>query len=103
MRHVVTAVALGLAAIASPALAQVSEAEVTSMVEDAYPVQVLKVEAAEVNGEAAWLVTMMNTGGNFNEAFAVNTIAVDRQTGELIPAYQSGPRFGRWGYHRWRR
>ena len=32
----------------------------------------------------------MNTGGNFNEAFKVTTLAVDRQTGELVPAYRSG-------------
>lgn len=83
--------ALTAVLLSGTALAQVSEAEVSAMIEESYPVQVLKVEAGEVDGESAWMVTVMNTGGNFNEAFAVNTLAVDRQTGELIPAFQSGP------------
>ena len=33
----------------------------------------------------------MNTGGDFNEAFKVTTLAVHRQSGELVPAYRSGP------------
>ncbi len=33
----------------------------------------------------------MNPPGNFNEALQVNTLMVDRQTGELVPQFRHAP------------
>jgi hypothetical protein len=60
------------------------------MLEEEYDVRVLKTEPGEVDGAPVWMVTVMNEGGDFNEAFAVFTLAVDQRTGKLAPAYQSG-------------
>lgn len=60
-------------------------------VERNFGVEVLKIEEAEIEGRPAFLLRVMNPAGNFNEAFQVNTLAVDRTTGDLIPAFRNGP------------
>lgn len=87
---IAAAVILGGAGAAG-AQSPMSEEAVRAWVEDSYPVEVLKVEQGEVDGVDAWMVTMMTEGGDFNSAFQVNTIAVNRQTGELIPSFRHGP------------
>ncbi len=68
-----------------------SEAEAVKMIEATYDVQVLRVRAQQIGDRPAWLLTVMNRGGDFNTAFQVNTLAVDRETGKLLPAVRHGP------------
>ncbi len=86
------ALVLGLlvALLAQPAVAAVSEAEAARQLEQAYGVKALKVRAGDVGGRAVWLVTVMNPDSDSNAAFQVNTLAVDQETGELVPAYRHG-------------
>ena len=83
---------IGLALSPGLAAAQsaVTQATVRQNLEEAYPVRVLNIEEGEIGGVSAWVVTMMNEGGDFNSAFQVNTVAVNRQTGELIPSFRHG-------------
>ncbi len=57
-------------------------------VEQTYPVHVLDIRAVKADGKAAYAVTVMNRGGDFDEAFQVNTFIVDADTGALIPVFR---------------
>ena len=89
--------ALGVALVlasalgAVPAGAAMSEAEASRMIAETYGVQVLRVRAERRGEDWVWLVTVMNPPGDFNEAFQVNTLAVDQETGALIPAFRHRP------------
>ena len=82
---------------AGPAWAQISREEAASRIESDYDVQVLRVRAGDIDGRAVWLVTVMNPGGDFNEAFQVTTLAVDSTDGSLVPAFRHGPTGARGG------
>jgi ribosomal protein L23 len=81
------AVAMGYLALAPSALA-VTRTEVKAMIEKRFGVEVLRIKEISADGQEAYAVTVMNPGGNFNEAFQVNTIVVDRKTGRLIPQFR---------------
>jgi hypothetical protein len=70
------------------AMAQMSEQQLRAGVEQTYGVRVLKMKSETVAGRRAFLATVMNPGGAFNEAFQVNTIAIDAATGKLIPGFR---------------
>ena len=89
LRGVVLA-ALCLLLLAGPAQAQVTADMAKRQIEEAYGVEVLKVREGELDGRAVWLVTVMNPGGDFNEAFMVTTLAVDRETGQLVSTFRAG-------------
>ena len=76
---------------AGSAGAAMSEAEVTRMIEQTYGVEVLRVRADRLGDDPVWMVTVMNPPGTFNEAFQVNTLAVNQETGALIPNFRHGP------------
>jgi hypothetical protein len=78
----------GLVLAAGSAAAQVSEQEAANKVAEEYGVEVLKTREDEVDGEAVWLVTVMEPGGNTNSAFRVATLAINKTTGQLVPAFQ---------------
>ena len=61
--------------------------EVKKKIEGAYRVQVLKVEPAMIDGKKAWSVRVMRKD-TANGAFGVSTLAVDAETGDLIPAFR---------------
>ena len=92
MKHVLAAALAGAVLLfaGSAAQAQVSESEARQMIEGSYPVQVLKATEGEVDGQAVWLLTVMNDGGDFNEAFQVNTLAVSKADGTLVPSFSHG-------------
>lgn len=77
-------------ATVQPASAITSD-QAAKQVAESYGVEVLKVREGEVAGRPAWLVTFMTPGGNSNSAFQVNTIALDRDSGEPISAFQHTP------------
>lgn len=75
---------------ASQASAQaVSEQKIADRIAEVYGVKVLKMTKGEANGKPVLYVTVMNAGGNFNNAFQVSTLAVDPATGDLISQYHA--------------
>ncbi len=81
--------AAALMIFASPAArAEVTAEQAAEAIAKAYGVQVLKVAPITIDGRAAWRITVMNPGGNFNDAFRVATVAVDAETGKLIPQFR---------------
>jgi hypothetical protein len=70
--------------------AQVSSDVAAKRIAQEYGVDVLRVRAGELDGTPVWLITVMTPGGNFNSAFQVTTLAVDRMTGALVPAFRQG-------------
>ena len=79
-----------LALGASPAAA-LSADQVKRQVETQYGVKVLRIKPMTEQGRSAFAVTIMNPGGAFNEAFQVNTIVIDAETGRPIIQYRQGP------------
>ena len=74
-----------------PALGAVSEQEAAAKIAEAYDVRVLRVREGEIDGTAVWLVTVMKGGGERNDAYQVTTLAVDRETGRLVPSFRHRP------------
>jgi hypothetical protein len=75
-------------AVSGPAWAAASGDQVKRNIEARFPVQVLKIRETTVDGRAAFVVTVMNQGGAFNEAFQVNTLVVSAETGKLMPQFR---------------
>ena len=88
---IVVAVAALIPVLTGPAAAAMSAAEVKAKVVEAYGVEVLKVRRAALDGRQVFLVTMMNPGGDFNEAFQVSTIAFDVDSGEPVSGFRHRP------------
>jgi hypothetical protein len=59
-----------------------------------FGVRVLRVLPVEIDGKPAFAATVMSPPGNSNEALRVDTLAVDAETGALLPSF----RHGRSGY-----
>ncbi len=78
----------GAISLAEPALAAMSADQVAAAIAEAYGVSVLKVVAAENEGRTVYRVTTMNPGGDFDEAFQVNTLIVDADTGKLVSGFR---------------
>lgn len=68
--------------------AAVDKDEAARRIAEAYDVQVLRIVEDELDGQAVWLITVMKAGGDRNDAFQVSTLAVDRDSGELVPAFR---------------
>jgi hypothetical protein len=49
------------------------------------------VRPGTIGAIEVWLVTVMKPGRDSNDAFQVTTLAVDRMTGALVPAFRHGP------------
>ncbi len=82
---------LGAVSLALPGpAAALSQEEAERKVAEDFGVEVLAklTRAGEIEGRAVWFLTVMNPGGTFNDAFQVNTLAVDQETGELVPAFR---------------
>lgn len=77
-----------VALLAPPAEAAMTEKQISAKVAKDLGVKVLRVRPGEAGGQAAFLVTIMNPGGNFNAAYQVNTIAVSAESGELVSRVQ---------------
>lgn len=68
-----------------------SEQQLRAGIERTYNVRVLKMRPGNVAGRRAFIATVMNPGGDFNEAFQVNTLAIDAATGKLISGFRHRP------------
>ena len=72
----------------TPAAAQMTGEQVANKIAAGFGVRVLKVRRSEVDGRAVFLVTVMNPGGDFDEAFQIITLAVDVKTGKLVSGFR---------------
>ncbi len=81
------ALAIMIALPAAPAAALTAD-EVRQRISTEFGVRVLKVRPGRLDGRSVFLVTVMNPGGDFNEAFQVTVLAVDAVTGKLVPAFR---------------
>ena len=70
--------------------AAISSEEAARKIAAEFPVKVLRVRADVLGNTPVWLVTAMKAGGNRNDAFQVITLAVDQESGELVPAFRHG-------------
>lgn len=84
------AVGLGATLLGAAALAQslMSEEEVRQVIEERYGVEILRIEEAESDGIPVFVLRAMNPAGNYNEAFQVNKIVVNRRNGQLLPQFR---------------
>jgi hypothetical protein len=87
-RIAIVVLALGLAGATGAAQAGVTPDEVKQRLEKAYPVQVLKVTPAEIDGKQAFVVHVMSKDTRGNGGFGVSTLTVDAETGQLLPAFR---------------
>jgi len=86
----VGAMVLVLGLLPGPVVAAVSSEQAAQKVAEQFNVKVLKVRAAVLDSTPVWLVTVMKAGGNNNDAFQVTTLAVDQETGTLVPSFRHG-------------
>ena len=83
------AAGLLLAAVAAPgALAEVGAEAAAKQIGERYGVEVLKVRPGEIDGRTVWLLTVMQPSGSGNATFQVNYLAVDQQSGALVPSFR---------------
>jgi hypothetical protein len=80
-------IAAALLTLAAGAAAAASPEEVTQKIEKEYGVQVLKVTPADLDGKKVYDVRVMRKNGG-NGAFGVTSLAVDADSGELVPAFR---------------
>ena len=85
-----TALGGAIVSLAAPAGAEMSVDAVIQKIEADSAVTVLRVKPMTDGGRRVFAVTVMNPGGDFNEAFQVNTIVVDAETGQPIIQYRQG-------------
>ena len=81
----------GVFSIDTVQAADMDPAAVSKRIAETYGVKVLRVKEGDQDGKRVYLVTVMNAGGDFNEAFQVNTLAVDPATGALISQFRYTP------------
>ena len=90
----VAAAGLLLAAVAAPgalapgALAQVGAEAAASQIAERFGVEVLKVQPGESDGRKVWLLTVMQPAGSGNASFQVNHLAIDQESGALVPSFR---------------
>ena len=80
-----------LAGAISGAQAAVTKEQASRQVAQTFGVEVLKARPGKIDGREVWFLTVMIRGGDFNGAFQVNTLAVDRASGALVPSFRHGP------------
>lgn len=88
VRSSIAAAAMLAGAVATPAAAEVSANDVKAAIETEFAAEVLEIVETEGPAGPAYLVTVMNSGGNFNSAFRVTQLMVDRRTGRLLSSFR---------------
>lgn len=68
------------------------EDEMRAIVRESLGVEILRVEVVERDGEPAYAITVMNPGGDQNDAFRVATLLFDGATGGLLGQQSAAPR-----------
>lgn len=95
-RLLVIAAAITVLAVSGPSRAQ-TLGEIKERIEGDYGVDVLGMRRVVRGGRKLVAVSIMSPGGNFNDAYQINVLLVDPDTGRPIPLFRhdvSGYRFG---------
>lgn len=71
---------------------ELGEEEIRAIVSESLGVEVLRVEVVEHEGAPAYAITVMNPGGNRNDAFRVATLLFDGASGSLLGQQSPAPR-----------
>jgi hypothetical protein len=71
--------------------AAVTQEQAAARIGAEYDVEVLRVRAGTLDERAVWFVVVMKGAANANDAFQVTTLAVDKETGELVSTFRHGP------------
>ncbi|NIA69509.1 hypothetical protein HBA54_12985 [Pelagibius litoralis] len=80
------ALALGFAA--TPSQAAVSEEAAAKLITEQFGVEVLRIRAGDLDGRPVWFVTVMQPEGSSNATFQVHILAVDQESGRLLPSFR---------------
>lgn len=88
---ILTAALAGTFSQTAPASAAMSEQQLRERITTTYGVKVLRMRRGEIDGASVFFVTVMNPKGDFNEAFQVNTLAIDSDTGMLVSGFRNRP------------
>lgn len=86
----VAVVAAGAVTCAPAVWAQslITETDARHKIEERYSVEVLQVEESERDGVPVFVIRVMNSAGNYNEAFQVNVLVMDRRSGKLVSQFR---------------
>ena len=71
-----------------PTVAAMSADQVSAKITKAFGVKVLRTRSEKADGRRVYVVTIMNSGGDFNTAFQVSTLIVDADTGKLVSGFR---------------
>jgi hypothetical protein len=71
---------------------ELGEDEIRAIVRQSLGVEILRVEVVEHEGAPAYAITVMNPGGDRNDAFRVATLLFDGATGSLLGQQSPAPR-----------
>ena len=75
-------------ASAATAQSELTSAAVAKQVADRFGVEVLRIVESEMDGRPVFLVTVMAPGGDYDGAFQVTRLMVDRATGALVSQFR---------------
>ena len=83
-------VAIVMAALmpSSPASAAVTKETAAERIAEEFGVEVLRVRPGERDGRPVWLLTVMQPEGSSNATFQVHILAVDQESGDLLPSFR---------------
>jgi hypothetical protein len=71
---------------------EIGEDEMRAIVAESLGVEILRVEVVERDGEPAYAITVMNPGGDRNDALRVATLLFDGASGSLLGQQPAAPR-----------
>jgi hypothetical protein len=54
-----------------------------------FGVKVLRAQREELDGKTVYRMVVMRPGGNFDDAYAVDTLILDAATGALVPQFRN--------------
>lgn len=78
--------AIATAVLAAQAAAAEPDA-VRRMLEERFPVEVLRLDRSELDGRPVYIATVMLQAGDFNDSLQVTRLMVDAASGQLVPQY----------------
>lgn len=73
---------------AAPSQAAISQEKAAELITEQFGVEVLRVRAGALDDRPVWYVTVMQPEGSSNATFQVHILAVDQESGALLPSFR---------------
>lgn len=89
-RRLIAATIVVLAVAVSGSAAAQTLGEIKERIEQDYGVEVLGMRRIVRDGRPLYAVSIMSPAGNFNDAYQINVLLVDPETGRPIPLFRHG-------------